>query len=203
MCHCVSIMSSCVLVCVLHIVQLLSDYLLLSTQHWIQHSIYSVPLNLIQRFCLMEKKFKLTFWTQIRIEIEKRKEIKIQRWCSMGRKFKLTFSTRPAKKIMPPSETTISGFLYWQKWPVVVNFTKLRSGEGFLCVFSITEEDSFQVSISHRWYVSLSFILEAYSYYGQWLNDKILLLSFTPRQLKNSESRSWGWRGTTTSHSYW
>ena len=57
----------------------------------------------------------------------------------MGRKFKLTFSTRPAKKIMLPSETTISGFLllHNSELLLILEF----SGVGRVsCVFSPSQK---------------------------------------------------------------
>ena len=59
-----------------------------------------------------------------------------------------------------------------------------RSGEGFLCVFSITEDDSFQSTQVNRtdqtsWFVRLGLSCRSF------------------------EIRYWGWRTTTTSPSYW
>ena len=59
-----------------------------------------------------------------------------------------------------------------------------RSGEGFLCVFSITEDDSFQSTQVSRtdqtsWFVRLGLSCRSF------------------------EIRYWGWRTTTTSPSYW
>ena len=142
------------------------------------------------------------------------------------KKFKLTSWTLLDKRIMPPSETTTSGCAdkvslilrilekpttYWVA-ENKIKYQTFRSGEGFLCVFSITEEDSFQVMwvIDELLSINTIFICNLNDY-GQWqkfigciialiyMKSLLILNCFLPnRRHKSSESRFWESRATTT-----